>query len=74
MVWDHDGSGEHIKYKIILQNSRYKMYRVVPTWCLPWLQVGKDPRPVMRAAYEAFQNGSGPEQVRWGCTLLIPVA
>lgn len=28
-----------------------------------FLQVGRDPRPVMRAAYECFQNGSQPDAI-----------
>jgi hypothetical protein len=27
------------------------------------LQVGEDPRPVMRAAYRAFQDGKDPERI-----------
>ena len=31
--------------------------------CLCTVQVGRDPRPVMRAAYECFRTGSSPDNI-----------
>lgn len=31
--------------------------------CLCAVQVGRDPRPVMRAAYECFRTGSSPDNI-----------
>eukprot|EP00983_Pelagomonas_calceolata_P051670 1142510-Pelagomonas_calceolata.AAC.1 len=29
-----------------------------------WMQVGRDPRPVMRAVYETFKNGESPDKIQ----------
>lgn len=36
--------------------------RLLWTW-VDGLQVGRDPRPVMRAAYECFKSGSPPDAI-----------